>query len=392
MFPAETKCSFTVADEDQLIYEWNDARFEYLLQFVQKQNAKILQMFENYRCPQEVLNAANRLIRLNLHRLADKRDLNANKLSSGQAIFLDAFETPEEEVNKIVAKIQELDAFEETCIIARNRFVLQPFAEYLVALGIPFHQAATDERFASREVKVLTYLLQAVFNEQDKLHLNLVCDLLGIDVEEVILNSGNGTLCMSFIRMLGDKKPNLARILGQFINNKVRFEFYMERILQEISGIALDEETDENRLIFDDFKQLKSILANYKREREDEERNLGDFLGYLALSPKANSKQIGVSLLTGHAAKGLEYDYVFLVSLNQGIFPDYRAVKDGRQLEEERRNCFVAITRTKRNLFISYTKLKQTRFGLKTHEPSQFIREMDLIDDEGALLTTSHHV
>ncbi|GAI54273.1 unnamed protein product, partial [marine sediment metagenome] len=107
--------------------------------------------------------------------------------------------------------------------------------------------------------------------------------------------------------------------------------------------------------------------------------NLGDFLNYLSLSPKKDLKTKGVALLTGHAAKGLEFDYVFLISINQGIFPDYRAEEGSRALEEERRNCFVAITRTKRKLFTSYTKSKDTRYGLRQHEPSQFLKEMELI-------------
>ncbi|MGG5255368.1 3'-5' exonuclease [Neobacillus sp. SM06] len=87
----------------------------------------------------------------------------------------------------------------------------------------------------------------------------------------------------------------------------------------------------------------------------------------------------GVTLLTGPAAKGLEFDYVFIVSLNQGIFPDFRAEKNERSLEEERRNFFVAITRTKKKLFLSYTHKKQTRIGYMNQSPSQFLYEVGLL-------------
>ena len=106
-------------------------------------------------------------------------------------------------------------------------------------------------------------------------------------------------------------------------------------------------------------------------------------MSYLALSSRKEGK--GVALLTGHASKGLEFEYVFLVSLNQGIWPDYRAINKAqrgevRELEEERRNCFVAVTRTKKKLFISYVKFKMTRAGnFQPVEPSQFLYEMGLL-------------
>jgi len=114
-------------------------------------------------------------------------------------------------------------------------------------------------------------------------------------------------------------------------------------------------------------------------DRRPEGRDLGDFLNYMSLSPKKDLKDKGVALSTGHAAKGLEFGNVFLISMNDGIFPDYRAKEGSRALEEERRNCFVAITRTKERLFISYTKFKNTRYGLRQHEPSRFLKEMGLL-------------
>ncbi|MEI2400100.1 3'-5' exonuclease, partial [Paenibacillus phytohabitans] len=172
----------------------------------------------------------------------------------------------------------------------------------------------------------------------------------------------------------------LGSILSNLINDKRNFDKYFDKILPLIC--ESNRVIESNSIISDvkeDFDKLKLILRRYKKERDIDERNLGDFLTFISLSPKNDPLEEGVALLTGHAAKGLEYDYVFLVSLNQGVFPDYRAQADQRKLEEERRNCFVAITRTKRKLFISFTDHKNTRFGTRPHDVSQFVREMGLI-------------
>ncbi|MCD1259883.1 UvrD-helicase domain-containing protein [Paenibacillus athensensis] len=367
---------FVVADEDQLIYEWNDARFEYLMQFVKQQEATILQMFENYRCPKQILDAANRLIRINIHRFNDKRDLNANKETTGNAISLEEYDLPIDEVTSVVERIKELKSYDETCIIGRNKFILDAFEQKLKEERIPYQIAKTDERFATQEIQTIVHILQAVFNEEDRLHIKKLCNYFGISIDDLALVTTNETYFMRFIRYLEKYQGELSKKLLQLINDKKNFDSYLENLFKLIAGN--DSVQDYSKDVTEDFKRLNEFLRLYKKERDDEDYGLGDFLAYINLSPKNIGSTNGVSLLTGHAAKGLEYDFVFLVTLNQGVFPDYRAEKEQRKLEEERRNCFVAITRAKKRLFISYTNKKQTRFSIINHAPSQFIEEMGL--------------
>lgn len=378
---SDYKNVFIVADEDQLIYEWNDARFEYLMQFVKKQDATVLQMFENYRCPREVLIAANRLIRLNINRFDDKKDLNANKLSEENTITITKYSNSIDESLGVVNYIEELEAFNDTCIIARNKYVLNVFEDQLKEQGIPYQLANTDERFSSSEVSMIIHLLQAAFNEEDKHHIRLICNYFGINSEDLMLLTEEGTFFMRLIKHLSLSNEGLSKKLILLINDKRNFNLYLDDIFFNITNLNaqdLQNENEEAANIVDDYKLLKELLRLYSREREEDEKNLGDFLAYVNLSPRSVGMGQGVSLLTGHAAKGLEYNFVFLVSLNQGVFPDYRAVKDQRQLEEERRNCFVAITRTKNKLFLSYTQKKNTKYRVIDHLPSQFIEEMGL--------------
>jgi len=371
---------FIVADEDQLIYEWNDARFEYLLEFVKLYDARTIQMFENYRCPESVLRMANRLIKLNVNRLTSKKDLQANKKNDEDNIILNQYEYPEEESKAITQDIYNINNFNNTCIIARNRFVLQNIENNLKEMNIPFNYPSTAERFLTKEAKITIALLQSVFNEQDTVHINYLCDYFALNADDLITLKDQ-TRFMQFIEAIVENEPTLATILNEFLNNKSDFINYIEVILKEIAGIESfdDELTEDRRSLIDDNKQLQSIIRNYKRERDVSEQNIGDFLSYMALSPKGDQNQNGVTLLTGHAAKGLEFDYVFIVSLNQGTFPVFRSIEKTRSLEEERRNFFVAITRTKKKLYLSYTKYNKTRYGYREQEPSQFLLEIGLI-------------
>ncbi|NLJ19449.1 ATP-dependent helicase [Globicatella sulfidifaciens] len=372
---------FIVADEDQLIYEWNDARFEYLLEFMKIYKARTVQMFENYRCPESILNMANQLIKLNVNRLNNKKDLRANKNNSDNNVSLTQYDTPEMESESITNEILKVNDFNNTCVIARNRFILELIEEDLKNKEIPFNYPSTSERFFTQEVQILIALLYATFNEEDTVNINIVCDYFNLDSED-LFTIEDQTRFSQFIQAVTEQEPELAKTLSKLVQQKNEFFYYIDKILMNLTNISSfnDHPTDKDKDLFDDYKQLKSIERKYRREREDAEQNIGDFLNYLALSPKGNPHQEGVTLLTGHAAKGLEFDYVFVASVNQGIFPDYRSIDNPRSLEEERRNFFVAITRTKKKLYLSYTIQRKTRFSYRYHEPSQFLFEVGLLD------------
>lgn len=372
---------FIVADEDQLIYEWNDARFEYLLEFMKIYEARTIQMFENYRCPKSILQMANQLIKLNVNRLNNKKDLQANKKGNRDNISLQLFDTPEIESEAIIEEIIRINEFQNTCVIARNRFVLELIEEELKKREVPFYYPSTSERFFTKEAHILVTLLHATFNEQDTINIDLLCDYFHLETDD-LFTMEEQTKFLQFIHAIKENNAELATLLTKLINNKNEFFYYIDKILMNLADIDSleDNQKDEEMALFDDYKQLQSIERRYRRERDEAEQSIGDFLNYLALSPKGNPNEGGVTLLTGHAAKGLEFDYVFIAAVNQGTFPDFRSVDRLRALEEERRNFFVAITRTKKKLYLSYTKLKKTRFGYREHEPSQFLSEVGLLD------------
>ena len=369
---------FIVADEDQLLFEWNDARFEYLLSLKKKYSAETIQLYESYRCPYQVLKVANRLIKHNRIRIETKEELLPKRDGADESIEVNnPFENQDEEARFVCNKIKELNRYTDTCVISRNRYILENIGEKLDALSIPYYMPMGQERFSTREMNLIINLMRLVFNENDKIHWYYIREYLEIDYERIMEGEKEKTLLQNLINVAktNPELEDITTILNEFRNNKNNFKTYYEKLKEVIIGLdAKDEDLIEDIQLFDQIHQRYTI------DRPVSERSLGDFINYTSLSPKKDLKNKGVALLTGHAAKGLEFDYVFLISLNQGIFPDYRAKEGSRALEEERRNCFVAITRTKEKLFISYTKFKNTRFyGSWQHEPSQFLKEMGLI-------------
>ena len=367
---------FIVADEDQLLFEWNDARFEYLLSLIEKYNAEKIQLYESYRSPLKVLKAANRLIKYNRIRIESKEELLPKKGMDDGSIELNVFENQDEESRFVCNKISELNNYRDTCVISRNRYILDNMMKKLDELSIPYYMPMGQERFSTREMNLIINLMRLVFNENDKVCLYYIREYLEIDYGMIMDVESEKSLLQNLMTV-GKGNPevgSITTILNKFRNDKNNFKTYYDELKEVIVGHGVNDED-----LSEDIELFEDTYRRYIYDRRSEGRDLGDFLNYMSLSPKKDLKDKGVALSTGHAAKGLEFDNVFLISMNQGIFPDYRAKEGSRALEEERRNCFVAITRTKDRLLISYTKFKNTRYGLRQHEPSRFLKEMGLL-------------
>lgn len=153
------------------------------------------------------------------------------------------------------------------------------------------------------------------------------------------------------------------------------------KVLQELRNF-LNENTsrfDENEkvLIDEDLKIWESNWETYVRKSRSGSRTLGDFVRAVSLGNTQKSNDTGVILTTVHMSKGLEYDVVFVMGLNEGVFPDYRSIQSKSQLVEENHNIFVAITRSKRLCYLTYPRIKQTPWGIKHQKPSRYIKELN---------------
>lgn len=369
---------FLVADEDQLIYEWNDAKFEYLKELQELHSAKIIQLFINYRSPQPILNLANRLIRHNEKRMESKIDLKASEHNESRGeITLESFSTPEDERDYIIESLKSVE-LNETCIIARNRYILDDLAEVFERNHTPYNKGYGLERFGTVEYQLVIYFFYLLANEDDQIHLNYIVNHLKLDNEEIELTAleNKTTKLNAFLNIIEKSHNNLYQLIRKSQNNKENLfkSDFLEQLINELPHtVDLDDE-----LLVDDKKHLAQLIRDCKHDKGNE-LTINDFLTHLAISPKPTKKE-GVSLLTGHGAKGLEFSNVFIISLNQGIWPDYRSINEQSKLEEERRNLFVSLTRSRKKLTITYTDKKRTRFGIREHEPSSFLYEMGLLE------------
>ena len=356
---------FIVADEDQVIYEWNDARFEYLLKLQKRYDAEIIQLNETYRCPEQIIEAANNLIKNNTSRLSGKQQLKTIKQNGSDAIEVNQFETSRGEIDFVKNRIKEINEYNSCAIISRNRKILQNIEDVLNESNIPTYSPSLQDKFVSREMNLLIYALKSIANEDDKIAIFHLCQFYDFNYD-IVSNNDNLTLLQQFIDVF-DKDNDFLKLLNEIRNEKEEFYKYL------LNYVLKFEDKQEDNLK-EDIEALKKYHRDFKNSGET--TTLSNFLNFIALSTNNKITGKGVALLTGHAAKGLEFDYVFLISMNEGVFPDFRA--KGKALEEERRNCYVAITRTKKKLYLSYTKAKETRYGLREHKPSRFIKEMML--------------
>jgi len=380
---------FIVADEDQLIFEWNDAKFEYLVELKNYYQMKVIQLYESFRCPSQVLEVANSLIGHNSLRISGKKPIVSQKDNKREEVIEpNSFKNQIDEAAFVINKINELlDKFNwedksgnnKVCIIARNRYVITEVIKKLEERGIPYYVPMLQEKFVTKDMNFVVNMLKLSQNENDRVTFYKICEYLEIDYEEILSEYSNKSLFEIAIEALKNKNTELAKAIE-------KKEMQMREYFDEIFNTILETKHGEgNEEIVDDIKFFKDVYRDFKNAHPLSE-DLGEFLNYLAFTSRKEGK--GIAILTGHASKGLEFEYVFIISLNQGIWPDYRAVNrakrgEKRELEEERRNCFVAITRTKKKLFLSYVEFKMTRSGnLQPVEPSQFLYEMGLLSKE----------
>jgi len=150
---------FVLANEDQLIFEWNDTRFEYLISLINKYNVTTIQLYESYRCPLKILEIANRLIKNNKNRVGTKTELLPLKSDNLESIDVNNFEAPEDEILFTCNKIKEINKYQDTCVIARNKYLLENVKEKLEEFSIPYYIPMGNEKFSTRELNLLIELM-----------------------------------------------------------------------------------------------------------------------------------------------------------------------------------------------------------------------------------------
>lgn len=381
---------FIVGDPDQTIYTWRGANVKFLLEFDQAfPGTKTILMMENYRSTPEILAAANSLIDKNAHRV--KKALLPT-LPSGSPVVCHLAGSQEAEAGWIAGQIQELHRqgvpYREMAVLYRAHYVTRAVEEVLLREKVPYAIYSGVQFFDRMEIKdALSYLRMIAY--QDDLSFRRVvntpkrnlgkrrmaflqeaAEAQGCSLYQALEENVDGPLFQ------GTKAKQFLSLVKDFSQN------YEGRPVSEVLSALLDASgyeamlrTEGSQERLDNLAELKQSIYEYETTC-GEEVTLPHYLNHVALFTNADTGGPGdqVKLMTVHAAKGLEFPYVFLCSMNEGIFPS-RKVRTLPGMEEERRLAFVAFTRAEKGLYLS--EADGRNFDGSPRYPSRFLLEID---------------
>ncbi len=381
---------FIVGDPDQTIYTWRGANVKYLLDFDRQFPAvKTIMMMKNYRSTSRILAAANSLIEKNRQRI--KKDL-IPVLGGGETVLFHSAGNTDKEAEWIVSQMQELHGqgvnYRDMTVLYRAHYVTRAVEEALLHEKMPYHIYSGVPFFGRAEIKdALSYLRMII--SQDDLSFRRIVNVpkrnIGrrrMEFLEKYSEENGCTLYTALKRTLEDDIFKGTRA-GEFVRLIDDFSIGCEhRGVSDLLSSILDKSGYEMMLRTEGSQERLDNLAELKQSVHDyeitcgEEAAAGDYLAHVALftnSDKADDSD-KIKLMTVHAAKGLEFPYVFLCGMNEGVFPS-RKVKDLRGMEEERRLAFVAMTRAQKRLYLSGAEGRN--FDGSPRYPSRFVLDID---------------
>ena len=381
---------FVVGDNDQAIYAFRGANFKNILNFEKDYpNCKTILLEENYRSTKMILNAANSVIKNNKER--KDKNLWSNNPEGNKIKYIQA-DSDKEEGSYISSKIKELNNngvnYEDIAILYRTNAQSRLIEEEMLKNNIPYRVIGSFYFYNRKEIKDLLCYLRLINNPHDDISLTRVINVpkRGIGTKTMEnLDAKSNELGISLFDAISDGKElsfkNLILKMKEECENLSLTEM-VDLVLNE-SGMKqelVNEKTLESEIRLENLEEFKSITKNY--EEEFGVISLSDFLNEISLVSDMSEHQESknkVSLMTVHAVKGLEFDYVFVTGMEEGIFPHYNAINDGSRsaIEEERRLCYVAITRAKKDLWLLNAKRRMLFGNTQTNLPSRFMDEID---------------
>lgn len=390
---ATFKNVFAVADDDQIIYQWNGASYEQIVRYREHFQPELFQLVENRRCPPDVVAAANSLIRNNTQRTPEKRPLVATREGGSSAIELRVFKNEMDEAAEVAAAIASSgkETWGGTVVLARTRASLGPLLAQLQAAGVKAAIATRRDRWASPEFAWLQACLDQSLRPGDEQIFTALVGaanrLANTKVDADMLRaqaSGSGRTSFEQWAVEAAASENeVARTLGglasRLIASRASWRSVVRDALRELVKPGNPGEPLPADVV--DDKGAWDAAVRAVRAEVGDDPDLPQLLQGLALRPKEPPlEEHCVMVNTIHGAKGLEFDRVWVVGLAESVIPSWQSAKQDAkpwELEEERRGCFVAVTRTKKLL----TLTRAETYRGYTCNPSRFLREMELCGD-----------
>ena len=385
-----------VGDDDQSIYGWRGAEIANILKFDKDFNeAKIIRLEENYRSTNHILGAATGLISYNKNRHGKNL---WTEVKEGQKIKLNSFYDDYDEARFVAEEIETYiyrknQIYSDIAVLIRAGYQSRSFEESFNLLRISYRIVGGVKFYERLEIKDVISYIRILVNPCDSLALERIINTPKRGIGDAVLNKIKHTaknLSLSYfesIKVMIEQRiisGKIAHVLQNFFELISQFRELLktdskhwqvvENLLEEVGYLAMwhNEATQESKERLDNIKELLGSLQDYT--------NLNDYLEHVALVNDNDTtyEEDKVNIMTIHAAKGLEFETVFLTGWEEGTFPSQRSLeeKGNSALEEERRLAYVAITRAKNNLYISYACNRKMYGSYQACIPSRFIHEL----------------
>lgn len=390
-----------VGDDDQSIYKFRGANINNILHFERYfPDAKVIKLEENYRSTQNILDAANAVIR---HNIGRKEKALWTRREAGDSIDLFQFDTAYDEAEFIAHSLNSFVGkgtyrYGDCAVLYRTNAQSRILEEKFVNDNIPYKIVGGVNFYARKEIKDLLAYLKTIDNARDDLAVKRIINVPKRGIGATTINrvqdyaDSNGMSFYTALKM-ADDIPTIGKASAkirpfvnfiQMLRSKLPYisvEELMDEIIEETGYVAeLEaEDTDESRARIENIDEFISKIVTY--EESEEQPTLSGFLEEVALIADIDSLDEGsdyVVLMTLHSAKGLEFPNVYLAGMEDGLFPSYMTITsdDPMEIEEERRLCYVGITRAREHLTLTSARMRMVRGETQYNKVSRFVKEI----------------
>lgn len=398
-----------VGDDDQSIYKFRGANIMNILNFEQEYpDTRVIRLEENYRSTQNILDAANAVIHNNTKR---KEKALWTRKDKGDSIYYSQFDNEYEEAESVSAAIAhavnngEAD-YKDFAILYRTNAQSRVFEEKLINYNIPYRIVGAVNFYQRKEIKDILAYLRTIENGMDDISAKRIINVpkrgIGLTTIDRVSNYAiiHGTSFYSalqdyeYIENIGRSAAKLGSFVGLIESFRTSLEdpdYSIEQLIRDVveqsgyEAMLAEDDSEESQARLENIEELINKAASYEEDHEEEGATLGGFLEEVALVADIDNVDDStdiVLLMTLHSAKGLEFPYVYLVGMEDGIFPGAMAVygedpdQAAEEMEEERRLCYVGITRAMKKLSLSCARSRFRNGEHQFNRPSRFISEI----------------